>query len=105
MAIVPSKTLGRSIEESMSSLPQELGGSSISTITDGLRWVSLALVSETRPVIRADVQATGPDATKALLKLVQDGLHLLAKASQNDPAMTSLATSISRMKPVASSWL
>ena len=46
IAIVPSTTLRRSIEESMAILPQELGGGPITTITQGLSWVSLTLVSE-----------------------------------------------------------
>ena len=52
-------------------------------------------------MIRAVVQAKDPDAAKALLKLAQDALDLLANASRNDPALASLATPISQMKPLA----
>ena len=57
IAIVPSTTLRRSIEESLTVLPQELGGGPITTVTQGLRWISLTLVSEPKPMIRAVVQA------------------------------------------------
>ena len=101
IAIVPSTTLRRSIEESMAVLPQELGGGPITTVTQGLSWISLTLAFEPKPVIRAVVQAKDPDATKALLNLAQDALDLLANASRNDPALASLATPISQMKPLA----
>jgi hypothetical protein len=101
IAIVPSTTLRRSIEESLAVLPQELGGGPITTVTQGLRWMSLTLALEPRPVIRAVVQAKDPDATKALLLLVQDALDLVANASRNDPALASLSTPISQIKPLA----
>ena len=101
MAIVPSTTLRRSIEESMAVLPQELGGGSITTITQGVRWISFTSASEPGPVIRALVQAKDADASRALLELAQDGLAFLAKASQHEPALASLSSTISQIKPVA----
>ena len=41
IAIVPSTTLRRSIEESLAVLPEELGGGPITTLTRGLSWISL----------------------------------------------------------------
>ncbi len=101
IAIMPSTTQRRSIEESMTVLPPQLGGGPIATITQGLSWASLTLAFEPKPAIRAVVQAKDPDATKALLKLAQNLLDLLAKASRSDPALASLATPISQMKPLA----
>ena len=101
IAIVPSTTLRRSIEESLAVLPQELGGGPITTVTQGLRWISLTLAFEPKPVIRAVVQTKDPDAAKALLNLAQDALDLLANASRNEPALASLAAPISQIKPVA----
>ncbi len=101
MAIVPSTTLRRSIEESMAVLPRELGGGSITTITQGVRWISFTSVSEPGPVVQALVQARDADASRALLELAQDGLDSLAKASQHEPALASLTSTITRMKPVA----
>ena len=70
IAIVPSTTLRRSIEESLAVLPQELGGGPITTVSQGLRWISVTLAFEPKPVIRAVVQTKDPDAAKALLNLV-----------------------------------
>lgn len=101
IAIVPSTTLRRSIEESLAVLPRELGGGPITTVTQGLRWISLTLAFEPKPTIRVVVQAKDPDATKALLNLAQDALDLLANASRNEPALASLAAPIGRIKPLA----
>jgi prepilin-type processing-associated H-X9-DG protein len=101
IAIMPSTTQRRSIEESMTVLPPQFGGAPITTLTQGLSWVSLTLAFEPKPAIRAVVQAKDPDSTKALLELAQDALDLLAKASRNDPALASLGKPISQMQPRA----
>jgi Protein of unknown function (DUF1559) len=101
IAIVPSSTLRRSIEESLAVLPQELGGGPTTTVTRGLSWISLTSAFEPKPVLRAVVQTKDPDAAKSLLNLAQDALDLLANASRNDPALASLAAPIGQMKPLA----
>ena len=101
IAIVPSTTVRRLIEESLAMLPQQLGGGPITTVTRGLSWISLNLAFEPKPVIRAVVQAKDPDASKALMNLAQDALDFLANATRNDPALNSLATPITQMKPMA----
>ena len=100
IAIAPSTTLRRSIEESLAVLPEGLGGGPITTLTRGLSWISLASGFEPRPVIRAVVQAKDPDATRALMNLSQDALDHLANASRNDPALTSLTAPIGQIKPL-----
>ena len=62
---MPSTTQRRSIEESMTALPPQLGGGSITTLTRGLSWISLAVALQPKPAFRAVVQAKDPDATKA----------------------------------------
>ncbi len=101
IAIAPSTTLRRSIEESLTVLPDELGGGPITTLTRGLSWISLTSALEPRPMIRAVVQAKDPDATRALMNLSQDALDHLANASRKDPALTSLAAPIGQIKPLA----
>jgi hypothetical protein len=101
IAIAPSTTLRRSIEESLAVLPEELGGGPITTLTRGLSWISLTSAFEPKPVIRAVVQAKDPDATKALMNLSEDALDHLANASRNDPALASLAAPIGQIKPLA----
>jgi prepilin-type processing-associated H-X9-DG protein len=101
IAIVPSTTLRRSIEESISILPPELGGAPVTTLTQGLRWASLTFAFEPKPVLRAVVETKDPDATKALMDLAQDALDFLANAARNDPALGSLAAPIGEIKPLA----
>jgi hypothetical protein len=101
IAVVPSRTLRRSIEESMTALPALLGGGPITTLTQGLSWISLSLALEPKPAFRAVVQGKDPDAAKALLMLLEDSIQLLANASRNDPALAAAATSASQLKPLA----
>jgi len=70
---------GRSTE-SLALLPQELGGGSITTISQGVRWISFTCASNPGPVIRAIVQAKDADVSRDLLELAQEGLDFLAKA-------------------------
>jgi hypothetical protein len=101
IAIVPSTTVRRSIEESMTILPPQLGGAPVTTLTRGLRWASLTFAFEPKPVIRVVVETKDPDAAKALMNLAQDALDFLANAARNDPALASLAATISEIKPLA----
>jgi len=73
----------------------------ITTVTQGLRWVSLAIEVEPKPMLRAVVQAKDSDAAQALQQAAQDALGLLVKQSRNDPKLAPLATAIGQMKPQA----
>jgi prepilin-type processing-associated H-X9-DG protein len=99
IAIVPSTTIRRLIEETAAVLPQSLGGAPITTISRGLRWISVALEIDPKPVIRVVVQGQDPEATKVLLSFAQDTLDLVADATRNEPALASLAAPIDKFKP------
>jgi prepilin-type processing-associated H-X9-DG protein len=99
VAIVPSITQRRAIEEALPTLPAPIGGGPITTVTRGLRWATLAL--EPRPTVRAIIQAQDADAAKVLQEIAQDALNLLAREARDDPAMAELAESIGRMTPEA----
>ncbi len=101
IAIIPGATLRRSIEESMPSLPPQLGGGPIATLSRGMDWASIALATEPRPALRLVVKAKDEDAARALRKIAQDTLQVLARGSRSDPALADLADAIDRMKPDA----
>ena len=103
VALIPSTIQRRAIEESMTVLPPEIGGEPITT--GHLSWPAAASLDDgrfdPRPTLRAVVQAKDGDAAKALQKIVEDALSLLAKKSRNDPELAALATTIGQTKPRA----
>jgi hypothetical protein len=101
IAIIPSATQRRALDEALPKLPAELGGRPIRTVTRGLRWALFALETRPKPALRALVQARDAGAATALQELLQDALDCGVKASRNDPALAALATSLGEVKPVA----
>lgn len=101
LAIIPSPTQRRSMEEALPTLPAEFGGAAITTLTRGMSWASIALSIEPKPTLRLVVQGKDAEASKSLLKLAGDGLGQLAKASRANPAIADLADAIAAMKPEA----
>ena len=97
LIIIPSTTQRRAIEESAATLPPQLGGGPITTLTQGLRWASLAMAFEPRHTLRVTLQARDADAAQALGRLAQRGLQLLAV--DRDPKLAPFATAIGQMKP------
>ncbi|AGA25337.1 DUF1559 domain-containing protein [Singulisphaera acidiphila] len=99
IAIVPSTTQRRAIEESMPNLPPELGGAPITALSRGLRWASLAIASDPKPAFHAIVQAQDADAAKSLRKIAQDGFKLLAQNAQADPGLTEVIKTLGQTTP------
>jgi prepilin-type processing-associated H-X9-DG protein len=97
--VLPSTIQRRAIEESAATLAPELGGGPITTLTQGLRWASFAMMLEPRPTLRATLQARDAGAAQALLKLAQGGLDFLANEGRRDSALAPVAAAIGQMKP------
>jgi prepilin-type processing-associated H-X9-DG protein len=100
--IIPSTTQRRAIEESVSTLPAVLGGAPITTITRDARWVSLAMVLEPKPALRAVVQAKDADAAKAIQSLVLRSLDVVAQTSKHNPATAAMGEALGAVKPEVS---
>ncbi len=83
-------------------LPPQVGGGPITTVTRGMTWASLAVAFEPEPAVRAVVQAKDADAAGALRKIAQDALE---PARPGDAGSTrrsaELAKAIGRIKPEA----
>jgi Protein of unknown function (DUF1559) len=101
VAIIPGTTFRRAIEESMATLPPQLGGGPITTLTQGLQWASLAMTLEPAPALRAIVQAKDSDSAKALQEIAQRALVLLTNQRWNEPNLAALAPVIRELKPQA----
>jgi prepilin-type processing-associated H-X9-DG protein len=83
----------------MATLPPQLGGGPITTLTRGLLWASLAMAVEPRPMLRIEIRAKDADAAQALRKLAQDALDLLIAQGRRDPGLAPFAVAAGRVKP------
>ena len=101
IAILPSTAQRRAIEESFPTLPPQVGGGPIATVSRGVTWASIAMATEPRPTLRLVVQARDADSARGLRKIAQDALNLLAGATRSNPSTAELAEAVDRMKPEA----
>jgi prepilin-type processing-associated H-X9-DG protein len=99
--IIPSTTLRRAIEESLSSLPQLTGGAPITTVTRDLRWITLTTSLEPKPSLRLVAQAKDAAAAQTIQSLLANTLDLVAKATRNNPALGDLSQAFGQVKPEA----
>jgi prepilin-type processing-associated H-X9-DG protein len=99
LAISPSMTQRRALEESMPNLPPPLGGGPITDLTRGMTWASITLTTDPAPTVRLIIRAKDADSARTLQKIAQGGLDQLAIAARSNPSVAELADAISRMKP------
>src|SRR5262249_14504126 len=78
--VVPGEVARRTLEEMLPSLPQELGGGPITTLTRGLRWAALGLEDKPKPVVRVIVEGRDQAAAESLRQFGHDALKLMADA-------------------------
>ena len=102
IAIIPSTTQRRSIEESMAVLPRELGGGPITTLTQGLTLdlPHVGLRAQAGDPRRRASKGCGCGEGRAGTSPRTASISW-RKRCQNDPALASLTTPISQMKPLA----
>ncbi len=77
LALIPSADTRRVMEELMPSLPQQLGGGSVSVLTKGLQWAVLELTDKPDPDVRLVVQASDPKAAQELATIGGKGVQLM----------------------------
>ncbi len=99
VVISPSTTQRRALEESMATLPPQLGGGPITTLTRGLRWASLAMATGAGPALRVEIRAKDADAAQALRKLAQDGRDLLLDQGRRDRSLAQIAVALGQVQP------
>lgn len=89
--LAPSATQRRIFEEMSPTLPRELGGGPITTLTQGMKWAAIVLEAEPRPTLRLVVEATDEPAAARLGPFLGSGLELLKQALQAMPAKDAAA--------------
>jgi prepilin-type processing-associated H-X9-DG protein len=101
IAIIPSATQRRALEESLPQLPAELGGAPITTVTQGLLWALLTLAPGPEPALLGRVQTRDAGSAMALGKILKDALGLVVTKSRDDPPMVPLTTALGQLKLAA----
>ncbi len=101
VAVIPSATQRRALEESLTKLPAELGGGPIGTVTQGMRWAAFALTPGPEAKLLGLVQARDADSAVALRKILQAALDFALQKAGNDPAMAALTSALGQVKPEA----
>ena len=101
VVVIPTEPQRRALEESMTTLPPQLGGAPITVLTRGLRWASLALRVEPRPALGVVLQAKDEDAAKALQRVLATARDLVADETRKDRELTELAQAVQQIEPQA----
>jgi hypothetical protein len=78
VVLVPTADTARIFEELLPTLPDEVGGGSIKTLTRGLRWLSVSLDRPPKLVVRVTLQAADAASARALNDLLGRATKALA---------------------------
>jgi prepilin-type processing-associated H-X9-DG protein len=89
--LIPSPDTRRVVEELLPSLPKELGGGAITTISRGLSWMAAGLSQDPEPRLRVVVQCKDAASTKALDSLGENILQYLRQSPPLSPGGPDLA--------------
>jgi prepilin-type processing-associated H-X9-DG protein len=102
VVVIPSSTQRRALEESVITLPPQLGGRPVATLTQGLRWASIALSTEPRTTLHAVFRAKDQAAARAVQRFLVTARDLAADSLRKDPMLSELARALSGMQPSVS---
>lgn len=97
--LIPSATQRRAIEESMPNLPPIFGNVPITTITRDVRFATLRMELEPRPILRGTVQAKDGDSAKVIQSVLSQALVLVSRRTKDDPMTVGLAQAFGNLKP------
>jgi hypothetical protein len=80
LLIAPSAETRRVLEETVPTLPRELGGGPTTALTRGLLWAALGLDAGAKPSLKLVVAAPDAEAARAVQRLGQDLIALAHKS-------------------------
>ncbi|MFO0909744.1 MAG: DUF1559 domain-containing protein [Isosphaeraceae bacterium] len=95
VVVLPSETLRRSLEESLPTLPPELGGGSSTPLVRGVKWLVAGLDTSAKPRFRLVVQGGDADSVKSVITVVDR----LLKLAGEQPELKALAKELSSVLP------
>jgi hypothetical protein len=99
--ILPSDDHRRILEEMLPNLPREVGNGPITVVSRGARWASISFDAEPKPRAQVVVRSQDADAAKALARVAQNALKVLAQAIPQKGPQAELARDVARLEPRA----
>ena len=100
LVIMPTETQRRVFEEMVPTLPKEVGGGPITTLTRGLRWMVLSLRRE-KDAVSLIVQAKDAEAAQKLQTMAEKGLNLMRQQIQGDASVREMLRALQQLGPRA----
>jgi prepilin-type processing-associated H-X9-DG protein len=97
--IIPTKTQRRALEEAVPTLPPPLGGGPITTLTQGMKWGALSMMTEPEPSLKLVVQASDATAAAALEKLAADSKKLSIELFRSQPQFADMIPAFEKIAP------
>lgn len=97
--ILPSANQRRIVDEMLPTMPQELGGGPITTLTRGMRWAAMALETHPKPALHLVVQSKDVAAAQGLIRLGQDGMTLIERSFRGQDPLAAIVRGLAQVKP------
>lgn len=99
MALVPSVIQRKALEETIETLPKELGGGPMTTFTQGSKWGVLHLTPGEKPGMRLLLQAEDAATAGKLAELTTHIRSIAVEASKKDPLMSTSTGMLEKLNP------
>ncbi len=99
LAFTPSTVQRRAFEEAMPRLPDAIGGGPITSITRGLSWATLNLLTQPNPELHGIVQARDAESARAIALVLDAGLKSFAMAFRTNPKLGAASAAIAQVAP------
>ncbi len=97
--IIPSSVQRKALEESFPTLPPQLGGGPITTLTQGMSWGSLFLSTGAEPSLKLLIQGTDAATAGQLTKLTSAFKALAIEQAKKEPLAAPLAAVFEKVAP------
>jgi hypothetical protein len=97
--LIPSADTKRAFEENAPTLPKELGGGPITTITRGVQWAALGIDLQPRLRLRLVVRSADAKSARTLADCVESALKELGKNTELRQAFSNYEALIGKLTP------
>ena len=101
VAVALSDNVRRALNESLGTLPPELGSMPGATITQGFEWAGAALTITPEMTIEVVIQAADAAAANRMSTMIDSGLQSLVKEAQGTPGMSDFIKAIIKSLPLS----
>ena len=97
--LVPSTIQRKALEETFPTLPPQLGGAPITTLTQGMNWGALFLSGDNEPSLKLLIQGKDANAAGALAKLAADLKAIAIDLAKSNREIALLAPILEKITP------